>query len=453
MREVAQQQSLRDLQLSHDSVEELRAVSKLLDDLGERFLPQIKEDLLAGVKHPQRGRRGMTAPQVLRCLVLMKMRGLTYRELSFQLHDSQSARAFAGVGLTDRPPSASTLHDNISKLSPESLRGVNEAMVQQARSERIDYGSRVAIDCTVVESKIPYPTDSQMLRDCIRVLIRLGKRYGRPHEIGITDKTRSARKTAMRIMWSRGENRKRLYSKLLKITHAVVCQITTLIDDIDEARAQAPWAVHDDKLRFDLEHFIATTRKIIDQTERRWSGEKVPASEKLVSVFEQHADIIRKDYRTTYYGHKISVTKGRSDLILDFKVHEGNRNDADMAEELLDRQVELYGRAPRQAVMDGAFCSRANLDAFKGKGVKDVVFSRRRGIPIDEMAESRRIYRRLKKFRSSVERVISFVKRRCNLRKCTWSGIKGFKRYVAASVVTANLLTFARKRITKRDTG
>jgi len=42
-----------------------------------------------------------------------------------------------------------------------------------------------------------------------------------------------------------------------------------------------------------------------------------PASEKLVSLFEPHADIIVKGSRDVQYGHKLNLVTGRSGLILD----------------------------------------------------------------------------------------------------------------------------------------
>ena len=59
------------------------------------------------------------------------------------------------------------------------------------------------------------------------------------------------------------------------------------------------------------------------------AGESVPAQEKLVSIFETHTDIIRKDRRDTYYGHKICVTGGASNLILDCVILEGNPADSE----------------------------------------------------------------------------------------------------------------------------
>ena len=70
---------------------------------------------------------------------------------------------------------------------------------------------------------------------------------------------------------------------------------------------------------------IGILRKVIDQTERRVvRGEKVPASEKIVSSFEDHTDIIVKGQRDTQFGHKVFLTGGASNLILDCLIERGN---------------------------------------------------------------------------------------------------------------------------------
>ena len=54
------------------------------------------------------------------------------------------------------------------------------------------------------------------------------------------------------------------------------------------------------------------------------NGETVPAGEKVVSLFEPHTDILVKGGRATTYGHKINLTTGRSGLVLDAVVEQGN---------------------------------------------------------------------------------------------------------------------------------
>ena len=48
-----------------------------------------------------------------------------------------------------------------------------------------------------------------------------------------------------------------------------------------------------------------------------------------MSLFEPHTDIIRKGGRQTHYGHKINLTTGRSALVLDVVVEDGNPADSE----------------------------------------------------------------------------------------------------------------------------
>src|SRR6202007_1881758 len=67
-----------------------------------------------------------------------------------------------------------------------------------------------------------------------------------------------------------------------------------------------------------VRHYLPLIERIITQAERRVvAGEAVPSGEKLVSLFETHADIIVKGGREVHYGHKLNLTTGRSGLFPD----------------------------------------------------------------------------------------------------------------------------------------
>ncbi len=64
--------------------------------------------------------------------------------------------------------------------------------------------------------------------------------------------------------------------------------------------------------------FIPCAEQIIDQTVRRiLQGEQVPATEKIVSLFEAHTDIIRrgKELKPVEYGHKIWLNERQAGLV------------------------------------------------------------------------------------------------------------------------------------------
>jgi IS5 family transposase len=134
-------------------------------------------------------------------------------------------------------------------------------------------------------------------------------------------------------------------------------------------------------------------------------------------------------------------------MVLDCEVVRGNPADSTLATKMIDRQTQIYGRAPRQATFDGAFSSKANLEAIKNSGVEDVVFSKGRRLAVSDMARSLWVYRRLRHFRAGVEGVISFLKRVFGLRRCTWRSWHSFQSYAWSAMLTCNLLILARHLI------
>ena len=175
-------------------------------------------------------------------------------------------------------------------------------------------------------------------------------------------------------------------------------------------------------------------------------GAPVPAGEKIISLFEPHADIIVKGGRGVQYGHKLNLTAGRSGLILDLVIEDGNPSDSERFLPMLDRHIAFYGRPPRQAAADGGYASLDNLRRAKARGVRDMAFHKKASLTIEDMVKSRWVYRKLRNFRTGIEAGISCLKRAYGLARCTWRGLARFKAYVWSSVAAYNLALLARLR-------
>jgi IS5 family transposase len=196
-------------------------------------------------------------------------------------------------------------------------------------------------------------------------------------------------------------------------------------------------------------HYRPLIERIIWQTERRvLAGEPVAAGEKLVSLFEPHADIIVKGSRDVDYGHKLNLTTGRSGLILDLVIEAGNPADSGRFLPMIERHMAFYGQAPLQAAADGGYASRDNLSQAKARGIRDMAFHKKAGLRIEDMVKSRWVYRKLRNFRAGIEADISCLKRAYGLARCTWRGLDHFKAYVWSSVVAYNLALFTRLKPT-----
>ena len=238
----------------------------------------------------------------------------------------------------------------------------------------------------------------------------------------------------------RGKRRLRAYRDLLKVARKTAHYAERALRQADRF-TDLPSLVIAGQLR----HYLDLTKKIIHQTERRvLRGETVPAAEKVLSLFEEHTDIIKKKRRETVFGHKLFLTGGVSGLMLDAEVVRGNPNDAGQFQPWMRRQYDLYGRWPRQVSCDGCFASRSNLEWAKKQGVQDVAFAKKRGLKVPEMVRSSWVYRQLRRFRAGIEGCISWLKRVFGLGRCTWKGWPHFQQYVYLSIVSFNLLVLAR---------
>ena len=435
--------------IDHPRAAEWKNISRILDD-NPIIYDLVLQDLTRGVKNKNTGAEGMSAEQVVRAAIIKQTEEFSYEDLTFHILDSRCYRSFCRIGITHKGFQKSALCSNIKAISPETWEAINHILVTYAKDKKVEKGREVRMDCTVVSSNIHDPTDSSLLFDSVRVLTRmLGQINERFNDLSIpfSDHTKRAKRRMIGIMNTNSKKvRKKRYKDLLKVTHKTVNYAEKAVVLLEEFSFQNS-ALIDTALQLaeDLKQVIELTYRVIDQTTRRIiHGESVHASEKIVSIFEPHTDIIVKDRRETFYGHKVCLSGGSSNLITDCLILDGNPADTTLPDKMLDRQKGIYDRYPLKVALDGGFASRDNLESAKWRGIKDVCFAKKRGIEVEDMCRSDYVYKRLRRFRAGVESGISWLKRCFGFAKVTWKTLRSFKSYVWASIVSANLLTLAR---------
>jgi len=388
--------------------------------------------------------------------MLKQKTGLSYELLAFHLADSATYRTFCRLGFDRKVPDQRTLQRNVKRVRSETWEAIHRLVVVKAQQLGIETGKKIRTDCTVVDSNIHHPTDSSLLWDSVRVLVRIMGQAEQKFGIDFHDHTRRAKRRAVGILNAKtSAQRSKLYRDLIKVTGKTVAQAQNVANELDkvEVGSLLDMALAQG-LAAELRQYSALARQVISQTERRiFAGEKLPPSEKIVSIFEPHTDIIIKDGRETLYGHKICLTSGASGIVTDVVVERGNPADSTLPVNMIERHKKLFGHAPLQASFDGGFASHENLVSIKQLGVQDVAFSKGRGLEINDMVRSRWVYRQLRNFRAGIEAGISFLKRAFGLGRCLWRGFESFCAYVHASVLSSNLLVIARHVLAAGNTG
>ena len=438
------QSSIFEAYAEHEIGRELKAMSDWLDqhlDLLDWVAADVKQRNVE-----KTGRKGLTIESVLRCAILKQYRQLSYEDLVFCLMDSTSCQAFARL-TTGWAPKKATLQSCISAISDVTWEQINQRLLLSANRAKLERGEMLRIDSTVTDSPIHAPSDSTLLWDSVRVLVRLLQGAETIAEGVVTivyrNHQRVAKKRTRAIRYTRGKDKKAaLYRDLITVTQNTLGYVEQASIRLSDPRIdpleRTLWQTQ-------FEHYKPLIERVIDQTERRvFQGESVPAAQKIVSIFEDHTDIIVKGRRDVQYGHKINLSTGRSGLILDVVIEQGNPADVDRLLPMLDRHIDQYGKAPRQMAADGGYASVENLREAKARDVDDVVFHKKRGLNVEEMAKSPWVYRKLRNFRAGIEAGISLMKRAYGLGRCTWKGLQHFRAYVWSSVVAHNLALFGR---------
>lgn len=468
MRTTHPQLSFADLEFLHQGIHldpALQAVSDLLDQQAET-VELVRQDLQRGLKDPTTGRNGIHPSQVLRSLILMRVKNWDYRELRERVADGYTLRRFTGFD-SQPVPKHDAFHRAFLRLTPQTLERINRLVVEAAIDLGLEDGSQLRVDTTVVETNIHYPTDATLLWDSVRVITRLVRELHEklPHGVtGFTNRTRSARRRMQEIqrMTPRQRRDQQLpkYRQLLRVTEQVVANARAVVEQTDGG-SQAIDAIDRlliDHLRQQIRHYCELAERVVDQTRRRVvEGESVPSPEKLYSIFEPHTDLIKrgKARKPVEFGHKVFLAESAQGLITDYRVLDGNPSDEDHVPASLEQHQQIFSRPPELYGADRGFYSQDNLKRCEQAGVTEVCIPQRGGKKTAdrELYEKRPAFRKGQRFRAGIEGTISVLFRGRGMKRCPARGPQRFEVFVGAAVLTNNLMRIAellRKRSAPR---
>jgi transposase, IS5 family len=412
-----------------------------------KIIDLVHQDLTGDVS-ANTGANGMSSEQVLRIAIVKQLKQYPWRELAQRLNDGIWLRWFCRL-YTEKVGHFTALQKAVKPISEKTWDKINQTLIEFAKARKIERGRCLRTDTTVTQTNIAYPVDARLLWDAIRVLTRLMQRIididGR-QSFEFANRTRMARKLCYKIVMVKGRNadkkRKKLYRHLIRAANEV-------FDMACRCHEIGPTGCNLDlmALHEKLDHYLTLSAVAIDQCERRvLNGEKVPAEHKVVSIFEEHTDIIcrGKSMSPTEFGHKVLFATGKSGLITQYQVLEGNPGDNELLPEILRRHKRQFGRTPHMLCADRRFFSAENEKAAYGQGVKRVSIVKPGYKSVERRKlEKERWFRSLQRFRAGIEGIISGLMRGLGLKRCLWKGWQSFKKYVALSVVTFNMRKIA----------
>ena len=442
-------------------------------DLREAWMPHVDailadDEIIAAVhqalaqRHPnsrRRGRPGFSAEIVLRLLILKHLRNWSYQVLEREVRANLVYRDFTRVG-SEKMPDAKTMGRWGIALGPAVIQQIHQRIVQIAQAQKVVQGRKMRVDTTVVERNIHYPTDSSLLGDGVRVLIRSMRKITKlTGEAGakFRDRSRSVKHRVIEIARAaRGKTEpcrdkmKRAYGKLVEATGRVVGQAKRFSKEIGAGVKRCADVVEQLALQAQrqlLDQMVPLVQQVLRQTKARIFAGDTHSEGKIVSVFEPSTEVIRKGKsgKPTEFGKLIKLQEAENQIVIDYAVYDRRPSDSELLIPALEAHEAKLGRIPRLVAADAGFSSAKNEAAARVKGVKRVCIRNYNGKnPARKREQKKPWFRNGQRWRSGCEGRISVSKRRHGLNRCRYRGDNGMKRWVGLGVISDNLINIGR---------
>jgi IS5 family transposase len=315
---------------------QLQELDHLLDD--DAIFQRVKQDLAR--RYPQsltKGRHSTPVEVILRMLVVKRVYRWSYEDTERFVFDSLLLRQFCRVYWEDVPDDT-TLNRWAKLITPATLEAIHERVVQLSRERKVTRGRKLRVDSAVVETAIHHPTDSSLLADGVRVLSRLVRRakavLGPETELGraaFRTRMRSVRRltqeltpigypVARRKGEEAAEELTETYRRLIGVAEQSCAQARRVAAALKERREQAA-----QRLAQEVADFLPLVDQVIYQTERRVIyDEKLSAVEKLVSLFEPHTQIIKRQKagKAVEFGRKLWLEEVEGGIVSGYRILE-----------------------------------------------------------------------------------------------------------------------------------
>jgi len=410
----------------------------------------IIESVLSS-KKLKKGREGMNLWTIF---VLSQVRlclNISYESLHSLVNNHFSLRHVIGVerefGYERIEFEYQNIYDNVSLLDDETVKQLNEVILafgHDVFKKKEEVPLRLKTDSFVVESNVHFPTDYNLLWDCIRKCLDTLENFQEKNgEIEGWRKIKNWRSQTKGYMRELGKTcscgGKDKDKRIKSAANNYLTKARLLMDKLAKT---LPFLAMNDMsdlaAYLTLEHFMKLAHKHINLVERRLiKGETIPHTEKMFSVFEEYTEMIKKGklHPNVELGKKLAITTDQFNLIVDYHIME-NEQDRDIVIKLADRV--LANKKVSSWSFDKGFWGRDNKNILKLEVPFVVIPKLGKRNQEEEQEEKTRIFTRLKNKHSAIESNINELENR-GLDRCPDKGYHHFKRYIGLAISAYNL--------------
>jgi IS5 family transposase len=385
-------------------------------------------------------------------LIVKWLEGLSFRETIVRVSDSAFLRNFVRV-FSGKMMNFTGLNTAFKLISPATWRQMNEALAAYARESGAISGDRLRIDSTVCESNIHYPTDASLLWDSYRVATRLmqqardaDRRLDMGHRFHI-DKIKQLHTF---IATHSGKKNRSTRRKVRKCSRTLIERVGRICETARNLVAHGKGM----KLGYaaqgavgELRDMLPLMEQTVAQAQRSFNGEKVPARERVFSIFEPHTELLMrgKANRPIEFGHMVSIGQTAEKFISFYNVEERSRHDAIIGDEAKEDHKAKFGAYPNEFTADkNYYAGVEHTEKWEGRIPVYSVGKKGKRNEREMQREHGYLFKLLQKFRAGCEGSISVLKRVFGLRRCLNRGFNSFAASIGCLVLCHNLVTLSR---------
>jgi IS5 family transposase len=246
--------------------------------------------------------------------------------------------------------------------------------------------------------------------------------------------------------------RDRRYDNLLRTSRRAHAWLTEKMSSVaEEAKAlnqppsvkrMAERAV--DRLTADL----AALLQVCDACEARVvREEKVPMSEKILSVSDPDAGFISKGQREPVVGYKPQLARSRSGFVVGLQLPKGNAPDSKQLVPMIDEVIARTGVLPSVASVDDGYASGMNVKDLKERKIKVISINGAKGKALTSQADwESEVYAEARDNRSAIESLMFTLKHGFDFGEVARRGLSAVYAELLEKVLAYNSRLTARLR-------
>lgn len=450
----------------------LRALQHLYADatLRRDLLTLVGKDV-NGDTSRKHGRRGMNYWEIAVLAAARLGCNLDYDKLQDLAENHRSLRHIMGIGdwQDEIDFDWRRIEDNLNKLRPATLKKINDLVVKAGHVLEPKAIESVRGDTFVVETNIHYPTESTVIGDGLRKIVKLAAELAKEHGVEgwrqakhLLKKARGLVRAIGRASRAKGQGADRLqsgYKKLLVLAEELLKRARQLLRSLRFKPDLAAFAldkVKDGTAPFttpeaELLGFIVLTEKVCDNARRRvLDGETLANEEKIHSIFEPHTELIKrgKHPNPIEFGHKVLVIEDAVGFVVDYRVVEDGVLDQDLVVPVMRKLQKRFDGKIKSASFDRAFHTPQNQEDLAAI-VRTPCIAAKGQKGQQQQKEGTVAFRQARQNHPGVESVIGALQKGNGLKRARDRRKKGYERYVALGVLGRNLQTLGKLLLAK----